>query len=100
MQRTIHTVDHALVQKHVLKSLELERAQRDVDQYIAEANRRGLRIKYVIETHLHADLVSGHRELADRTGAEIVIGAAAGAQFPHRAVRAGDTMRACAIELR
>src|SRR6266540_3543812 len=39
--------------------------QRDVDQYIDEAHRRGLRIKYVIETHLHADFVSGHRELVD-----------------------------------
>ena len=41
--------------------------QRDVDQYIDEAARQGLAIKYVIETHLHADFVSGHRELAART---------------------------------
>ncbi len=74
--------------------------QRDVDQYIAEAKKRGLAIRYVIETHLHADFVSGHRELAGRTGAEIVIGAAAGAQFPHRAVHDGDTIRLGAIELR
>src|SRR5216684_3982916 len=66
--------------------------QRDVDQYIDEAKRRGLTIRYVIETHLHADFVSGHRELAERTGAEVVIGARAGAQFPHRAVREGDTL--------
>src|SRR5438876_8001817 len=74
--------------------------QRDVDQYIAEAQRRGLKIKYVIETHLHADFVSGHRELAERTGAEIVIGAAAGAQFPHRDVREGDALPLGDIELR
>ena len=42
--------------------------QRDVDQYIDEAAAQGLKIKYVIETHLHADFVSGHRELAERTG--------------------------------
>ena len=53
--------------------------QRDVEQYVDEAEAHGLRIKYVIETHLHADFVSGHRELAARTGAEIVFGARAGA---------------------
>src|SRR5205085_3873345 len=74
--------------------------QRDVDQYIDEATKRGLTIRYVIETHLHADFVSGHRELAARTGAEIVIGANANAEFPHRAVRDGETLRVGAIELR
>src|SRR5438445_12134400 len=53
--------------------------QRDVDQYLVEAAENGLRIKYVIETHLHADFVSGHSELAARTGAQIVIGAKANA---------------------
>ncbi|MFL6334016.1 MAG: rhodanese-like domain-containing protein [Pyrinomonadaceae bacterium] len=67
--------------------------QRDVEQYVAEAAARGLKIKYVVETHLHADFVSGHGELAARTGAEIVIGAHAGARFPHRAVRDGDELR-------
>ena len=64
--------------------------QRDVDQYIEEAAAQGLKIKYVIETHLHADFVSGHRELAARTGAEIVFGEKAGATFPHRAVKDGE----------
>ena len=57
--------------------------QRDVDQYIDEAAKLGMSIRYVIETHLHADFVSGHAELAKRTGAEIVMGAQAGATFPH-----------------
>jgi glyoxylase-like metal-dependent hydrolase (beta-lactamase superfamily II)/rhodanese-related sulfurtransferase len=74
--------------------------QRDVDQYIAEAEAQGLKIKYVIETHLHADFVSGHRELADRTGAEIVIGAKAGATFPHRGARDGDAITVGAVVLR
>ena len=74
--------------------------QRDVDQYIADAETQGLRIKYVIETHLHADFVSGHRELADRAGAEIVIGAKAGATFPHRGVRDGDEITIGKIVLR
>ena len=67
--------------------------QRDVDQYVAEANANGFKIKFVIETHLHADFVSGHRELADRTGAEIVFSAEAGATFTHRAVKEGDELR-------
>ncbi|HJW96045.1 MAG TPA: MBL fold metallo-hydrolase [Thermoanaerobaculia bacterium] len=73
--------------------------QRDVDQYIDEAARRSLTIKFIIETHLHADFVSGHRELAARTGAEIVFGAAANAEFPHRAVHDGDVLRVGDIEL-
>ena len=66
--------------------------QRDVDLYIDEAKKNNLRIAYVIETHLHADFVSGHRELAARTGAEIVASRHAGATFPHRAVKDGDTL--------
>jgi glyoxylase-like metal-dependent hydrolase (beta-lactamase superfamily II)/rhodanese-related sulfurtransferase len=74
--------------------------QRDVDQYIAEAEAQNLKIKYVIETHLHADFVSGHRELAARTGAEIVFGAKAGAAFPHRPVRDGDEIKIGRVILR
>jgi glyoxylase-like metal-dependent hydrolase (beta-lactamase superfamily II)/rhodanese-related sulfurtransferase len=67
--------------------------QRDVSLYIDEAAAQGLEIKHVIETHLHADFVSGHRELADRTGAKIYVGARAGATFPHVAVHDGDEIR-------
>lgn len=74
--------------------------QRDVDQYIDEAAAQGLKIKYVIETHLHADFVSGHRELAERTGAEIVFGKEAGATFPHRAVKEGDELSVGRVKLR
>jgi glyoxylase-like metal-dependent hydrolase (beta-lactamase superfamily II)/rhodanese-related sulfurtransferase len=74
--------------------------QRDVDQYIAEAEARQLRIRYIIETHLHADFVSGHRELAARTGAEIVFGEKASATFPHRSVKDGDEIRIGRVVLR
>jgi hydroxyacylglutathione hydrolase len=66
--------------------------QRDVDQYLDEAAAQGLRIKYVIETHLHADFVSGHNELAERSGAQIVFGTEAHAAFPHKPVSSGDTL--------
>jgi hydroxyacylglutathione hydrolase len=65
---------------------------RDVEMYLEEAAAHGLVIRWVLETHLHADFVSGHRELAERTGAVIAIGAEAGAGFPHRALRDGDTL--------
>ena len=74
--------------------------RRDVEEYLEEARAHGLAIKYVIETHLHADFVSGHQELAARTGAEIVFGHLAGASFPHRAVREGDEIRVGRVVLR
>ena len=67
--------------------------QRDVDEYIKDAEAHGLKIKYVLETHLHADFVSGHRELAARTGAEIVFSEKAQATFPHRAVTDGEELK-------
>jgi glyoxylase-like metal-dependent hydrolase (beta-lactamase superfamily II)/rhodanese-related sulfurtransferase len=74
--------------------------QRDVEQYLVEAKAQGLHIKYVIETHLHADFVSGHRELAADTGAEIVFGQKAGATFPHRQVKDGDEIKLGRVILR
>ena len=74
--------------------------QRDVAQYLEEAEAQGLKIKYIVETHLHADFVSGHRELADRTGAEIVFSQKAGATFPHRAVREGEEVKIGKVVLR
>src|SRR5215510_9586709 len=64
--------------------------QRDVEQYINEAEAEGLKIRYVIETHLHADFVSGHRELAERTGAKIVFGREAGAAIDYAHAKDGD----------
>lgn len=74
--------------------------QRDVEQYITEAASEGLKIKYVIETHLHADFVSGHRELAARTGAEIIFSQHAGAAFPHRGVRDSNEIELGQVALR
>jgi len=67
--------------------------QRDVALYIEEAAKNGFVIRHIIETHLHADFVSGHRELAALTGATIHIGARAGASFPHQPVKEGDEIR-------
>src|SRR5258705_5867802 len=73
--------------------------QRDVDQYVAEAEAQNLKIKYIIETHLHADFISGHRELAARTGAQIVFGKAARATIDHLPVKDGDELSVGGVKL-
>ena len=74
--------------------------RRDIEAYLEEAEREGLKIRYVIETHLHADFVSGHRELAARTGAKIYFGAKAQAKFDCVAVNEGDTIAMGDVTLR
>ncbi|MEK7854597.1 MAG: MBL fold metallo-hydrolase [Acidobacteriota bacterium] len=74
--------------------------QRDVQQYIDEAEAQGQRIKYIIETHSHADFVSGHVELAVKTGAEIVFGQRANTQFPTHKVSDGDVLKIGKIDLK
>ena len=74
--------------------------QRDVQQYIDDAAANGQTIKYVIETHSHADFVSGHVELAAKTGAEIVYGRRANTQFPTHKVADGDQLKVGKIDLK
>ena len=73
--------------------------QRDVDLYLKAADEQGLKIKHIFETHLHADFVSGHIELAGRTGATIYIGAPAGATFPHVALHDGSAVQVGKIRI-
>ncbi|WFN37728.1 MBL fold metallo-hydrolase [Methanomicrobium antiquum] len=63
---------------------------RDIDWYLEAAEEEGLRITHIIETHLHADFVSGHLDLADATGAEIYAPKAGNCTFKHVAVEQGD----------
>jgi glyoxylase-like metal-dependent hydrolase (beta-lactamase superfamily II)/rhodanese-related sulfurtransferase len=67
--------------------------RRDVECYLQDAHAFGFSIDYVIETHLHADFLSGHLELSERTGAVILYGRAADVSFPHKTVRDGDRLR-------
>ena len=73
--------------------------QRDVDQYLDEADAHGLQIRHIIETHLHADFVSGHSELARRTGARIHIGRRANVAFEHDAISDGDRLALGGVSL-
>ncbi len=74
--------------------------QRDIEQYLTEAKANDQRIKYIIETHSHADFVSGHLELAAKTGAEIVYGARANTQFPTHKVKDGDELSVGKVKLK
>ena len=67
--------------------------QRDVEIYVKAAAENGINIRHIFETHLHADFVSGHKELAARTGAKIYVGASAGVTFEHVDVCDGFELR-------
>jgi len=73
---------------------------RDVQMYLDEAEAHGLTIRWVLETHLHADFVSGHRELAARTGATIAIGQKAEAAYQHRGLKEGDEIALGPVRIR
>lgn len=73
---------------------------RDVQKYLDAADTRGMRITHIIETHLHADHVSGNTDLAVRAGATIYVHEAAQAEFPHHALKGGDIIRLGNVELR
>ncbi|HEY6273477.1 MAG TPA: MBL fold metallo-hydrolase [Terriglobales bacterium] len=82
-------------------------ANRDVDRYIDAAQAEGLRITSVTETHIHADFVSGSRELARRTGATLAISAEGGPDWQYsfagdpgvKLLRDGDSLRAGRVRL-
>jgi len=67
--------------------------QRDVELYLKAAEEHRVTIRHIFESHLHADFVSGHRELAARAGATIYMGAQAGASFPHVPVQDGFQLK-------
>ena len=66
--------------------------QRDVDFYINEARDMGVDITHILQTHLHADFVSGHMDLAEKTGAKIYVAKSACCTFDHVALEEGDTI--------
>src|ERR1700737_4198496 len=66
--------------------------QRDIKQYLADAEKFGLQIRHVFLTHFHADFVAGHLELRDRCGATIHLGSRAQAEYAVVAMEDGDTL--------
>ena len=73
--------------------------QRDIAGYLADAATAGLVIERVIETHVHADFLSGHLELAAATGARIAFGAAAQVEFPIDRLDDGERLSLGEVEL-
>ena len=65
---------------------------RDIERYVDAAREMGLRITQILETHLHADFVSGHLDLADATGATIYAPQSGKCVYPHTPLGEGDTI--------
>ena len=63
---------------------------RDIDEYLELANERKAKIKYIFETHFHADFVSGHIDLSNATGAPIVYGPGTNTKFPVHVAKDGE----------
>ena len=63
---------------------------RDIDHYLEMANERKASIRYIFETHFHADFVSGHLDLAKATGAPIIYGPNADTNFPIYKAKDGE----------
>jgi glyoxylase-like metal-dependent hydrolase (beta-lactamase superfamily II) len=72
----------------------------DVETYLQEADALGIRVSYVIDTHVHADHLSGGRRLAEATGAEYVLFADAGVRFPFAGVGDGQQLALGNVTLR
>jgi hydroxyacylglutathione hydrolase len=66
---------------------------RDIDEYLKLAAATGTTIKYIFETHFHADFVSGHLELAQKTGATIIYGPNANPKFPCHIAKDGEVFK-------
>jgi len=66
--------------------------QRDIEQYLKDAESHGWKIKHVFLTHFHADFLAGHIELRDRTGANIYLGAKAEAEYEFTPLKEGDVI--------
>ncbi len=73
--------------------------QRDIQQYLADAEDLGVSIRHVFLTHFHADFIAGHLELRDRCGAEIRLGARAQAEYPFVPMKDGDTLEFGSVRL-
>lgn len=76
------------------KSIAIDVHQDDVDWFIEQAKQKGVEINYVIDTHIHADHVSGAKTLAKRTGAIYALHESATPQFDFHPLKDGDVFKA------
>src|SRR6187200_2837003 len=73
---------------------------RETEPYIELAKERGTKIKYILETHFHADFVSGHIDLANQTGAEIIYGPMAETKYKVRNLKDGEELKVGDLTIR
>ncbi len=73
---------------------------REVQPYIEKAKKDGVRIKYVLETHFHADFVSGHLDLSQKTGAKIVYGPTAQPKFEAHIATDGEILSVGKVKIK
>ncbi|MBL7683931.1 MAG: MBL fold metallo-hydrolase [Flavipsychrobacter sp.] len=73
---------------------------REVDPYIEKAKQNNAKIKYVLETHFHADFVSGHLDLSKKTGAQIVYGPNAKPDFDFHAAKDGEVLQVGKVNIK
>lgn len=74
--------------------------QRDIDQYLEDARRERLQMRYVLLTHFHADFLAGHLELRDSAGAAICLGARAAAGYSFRPLQDGEVIEFGKVRLK
>jgi hydroxyacylglutathione hydrolase len=95
MQIKHHFIDKIALSSYILAGSEtcaVIDPQRDTDIYIKEARALGVEITHILQTHMHADFVSGHMDLAEKTGAKIYVAKAAKCSFDHVGLSEGDTI--------
>jgi hydroxyacylglutathione hydrolase len=73
---------------------------RETEPYLELAQERGTKIKYIFETHFHADFVSGHIDLAKQTGAEIIYGPMADTKYKVRNLKDGEELKVGDLTIR
>ena len=73
--------------------------QRDIQQYLVDAEPLGVQIRHVFLTHFHADFIAGHLELRDRCGADVRLGSRAEAEYKFVAMKDGDALELPGVRL-
>ncbi|MGE0472791.1 MAG: rhodanese-like domain-containing protein [Nitrospirales bacterium] len=98
----LHCLAHAsyMIADEQTKTALVVDPQRDIDQYLQEAQLHGWTIRYVFLTHFHADFLAGHLELQRRTSAEICLGAKAQTDFPMRPFRDGELLEFGSVRIK
>jgi hydroxyacylglutathione hydrolase len=89
-----------LIGSHATRKGVLIDPLRDVDRYLHAASERGIQVTYVLDTHLHADFVSGNREIAHETGAVIGASAESGLGFDHHPLTEESVIDLGAFQIR